>query len=298
MVNTFALGVGIVEAVGLGSAYALLALSFTTIFAATGYLHFALGNIVMLGTVVEFWAASRGHLSILEAVVLVILMGATVGWLSDRISVRPTWNRTKNAANVVLLSTMGLAFVIQGLTVIALGPATYQVPPYISPRPFFIDGIPIDPSYVVMLCVLIVVAVVAQLIIRYTQMGYVLRATEENHELGTALGINVRLVVGLVFTVGGAMAALAGYLIAPVSSASANSGLSLLVAGSAAMVIGGFGSFSGAVLGGMIVGAITGLGPLFLPPSAVEPAVLLVMIVILLIRPQGLGLNRASVRRV
>ena len=287
MVNTFALGVGIVEAVGLGSAYALLALSFTTIFAATGYLHFALGNIVMLGTVVEFWAASRGHLSILEAVVLVIL-----------ISVRPTWNRTKNAANVVLLSTMGLAFVIQGLTVIALGPATYQVPPYISPRPFFIDGIPIDPSYVVMLCVLIVVAVVAQLIIRYTQMGYVLRATEENHELGTALGINVRLVVGLVFTVGGAMAALAGYLIAPVSSASANSGLSLLVAGSAAMVIGGFGSFSGAVLGGMIVGAITGLGPLFLPPSAVEPAVLLVMIVILLIRPQGLGLNRASVRRV
>lgn len=296
-INGTVIGVAIEVSIGLGAVYALLALSFTTIFAATGYLHFALGNVVMLGTVVEFWAAARAHLPIAVALAAAVAVGTVVGYLSDQLSVRPTWGRARDTHTVVLLATLGLAYVITGVTALALGPDTYTVPPYITATPFVILGVPVMPAFVVMVAVLAILATAAQLIIRFTSIGLMLRATEESHELASLLGINVPLVVSVVFAVAGGMAALAGYLIAPVSSASAYNGLGLLIEGSAAMVIGGFGSFPGAIAGGLVVGAVSGLGPLALPASSINAAVLAVMILILLVRPQGLGL-RGGARRV
>jgi branched-chain amino acid transport system permease protein len=279
--NGTAIGVAIETAIGIGSAYALLALSFTVIFAATGYLHFTLGNVVMLGTVFAYWGSARQHWPVAAVLLVVVAVGGAVGVLSDWLAIRPTRRRVLDPHTVVLLSTMGLAFVITGLTAQIFGPDSFIVPPY-----------------VVMVACLLILATAAQLTIKRTRIGQMLRAVEESHELSRLSGINVSLVISVVFTLAGMLAAFSGFLIAPVTSASAYSGLNLLIDGSAAMVIGGFGSFSGAVIGAGVVGAVVGIGPLFLPPTSVEPCVLLVMIVILLLKPSGLGLPSIRMRRV
>jgi branched-chain amino acid transport system permease protein len=296
--NGTAIGVAIETAIGIGSAYALLALSFTVIFAATGYLHFTLGNVVMLGTVFAYWGSARQHWPVAAVLVLVVTVGGAVGVLSDWLAIRPTRRRVRDPHTVVLLSTLGLAFVITGLTASIFGPDSFIVPSYVSLQPFYILGVPIRPPYVVMVACLLVLATAAQFTIKRTRIGQMLRAVEESHELCRLSGINVSLVISVVFTLAGMLAAFSGFLIAPVTSASAYSGLDLLIDGSAAMVIGGFGSFSGAVIGAGVVGAVVGIGPLFLPPTSVEPCVLLVMVVILLLKPSGLGVSSIRLRRV
>lgn len=296
--NGTAIGVAIETAIGIGSAYALLALSFTVIFAATGYLHFTLGNVVMLGTVFAYWGSARQHWPAAAVFIVAIAVGGAVGLLSDWLAIRPTRGRVRDPHTVVLLSTMGLAFVITGLTAQIFGSDSYIVPSYVTLQPFYIAGVPVRPPFVVMTGCLLILATAAQLTIKRTRIGQMLRAVEESHELARLSGINVSAVISVVFALAGVLAAFSGYLIAPVTSASAYSGLDLLIDGSAAMVIGGFGSFSGAVIGAGIVGAVVGLGPLVLPPTSVEPCVLLVMVVILVVKPNGLGLPDIRLRRV
>lgn len=291
-------GIAIETAIGIGAAYALLGLSFTLIFAATGYLHFALGNVVMLGTVFAYWALARQHWPVAVALLLVVVVGGVVALLSDWLAIRPTRNRVRDPHTVVLLSTMGLAFVITGVTAGVFGPNSYNVPSYVTTKPFYISDVPIRPPYVLMVACLIVLATIAQIVIKHTPAGQTLRAVEESHELSRLSGINVSLVITTVFGLAGVLAAFSGFLLAPVTSASAYSGLGLLIDGSAAMVIGGFGSFSGAVIGAGVVGAVVGIGPLWLPPSSVEPCVLAVMVLVLLIKPSGLGVPNRRIRRV
>jgi len=279
--------VGLETAIGLGSVYALIALSFTLIYAATGYLHFALGTIVMLGTIGAF-EASTANAPLALAVPLIVVCGGALGLGSYVLSVKPVRRRSARPADAVLLSTMGLAFAITAVVAATFGSATQVVPSYVSDRPIFVGKFPIVLILVVVTGITLIISFALHFFLTKTHAGNVARACQEDQTRASLAGINVARIIAVMFALAGGLATFAGFLIAPLATASAYAGTSLFVYGASAMIIGGFGSFAGAWAGGMVIGFINGLGPVFLPVAASDLMILGVMVLILLLRPSGL----------
>jgi branched-chain amino acid transport system permease protein len=280
--------VSLQSGIGLGSIYALLALSFTVVYSATGYFHLGVGAFVTLGTVLAYVGVVDLSLpwpvTILATVVLVGLLGV----LSEVVAVRPIRGRGANETFSVLVSTLAFMIVVQSVIEVFFGSEDQTVPPYAGGAPFTLFGVPIRQVYVIMVAVLVVVAVAFELVMRRTDVGRVLRAAHDDPTGVELLGVRFDRVVLLTFGLAGALAGLAGALISPVSYASPFVGNNLLIYGFAAMAIGGFGSFAGAMLGGLIVGVVVAFEPIFLSTFLTDPIVLLLVLVILLARPTGL----------
>lgn len=279
--------IGLETGIALGAVYALVALSFTLVYAASGYLHFALGTFVMLGSVGAY-EASTHHIPIALGVGAVIIGGIVVGLFSWAIAVKGAARNSTKMADSVLLATMGLAFAITAIVAANFGSITQVVTPYLPNRSIFLGSVPIVPLFIFVTVVALVAAVVLHFILQHTHVGVVLRACQESQEKTALLGINVGRVVLVVFGIAGGLAALSGFLVAPISGASAYSGTSLFVYGAAAMVIGGFGNFAGAAIGGLVIGMATGLAPAYLPASTTDLLILGAMAALLLMRPSGL----------
>jgi branched-subunit amino acid ABC-type transport system permease component len=280
--------VGLSSGIGLGSVYALVALSFTVIIASTGLLHFAIGSFVMLATVGAYMMLAAAGLPTVVSLLVVLLLGAAVGILSEVIAVRPFYGRTDDLGTRVLVSTLGLALILDAVVLLTFGPEPRGVPAYVTEEPWLIGGVPVRPVYLVMTVVVAVLALALWLFLQRTRAGQVLRAYQDDPDGTRLLGIRTSRVVIGTFGLAGLLAGLAGFLVAPVTFASPFVGAELLLKGFAAMAIGGFGSFTGALWGGLIVGLITGLLPLYLSVAAVTPAILLFMVVLLIVSPSGL----------
>jgi branched-chain amino acid transport system permease protein len=187
-----------------------------------------------------------------------------------------------------MVSTLGLGMAANALAAILFGTNIYPVDSYVSSNPVVVHGVPIRPVYIVMPIVVLAVAIGVELLLRYTEFGIVTRAVIASNEGASLVGINVTRVVQISFVASAAMAALAGFLVAPVLSASPFVGESVMLFGFAAIAIGGFASFRGAIVGGLIVGLILSLTPAFMDPTWRAPFVWTAMVIILFIRPAGL----------
>ena len=291
--NTQTVLVSLQSGIGQGSIYALLALSFTVVYSATGYFHLGIGAFVTLGTVLAYVGVVDLSLSwpltILAAVVLVGLLGV----LSEFIAVRPIRGRGTNQTFSVLVATLAFMIVVQSVVEVFFGDNDQTVPPYGGGSPFSVAGVPIRQVYLIMFAVLVVVALGFELVMRRTDVGRVLRAAHDDPTGVELLGVRFDRVVLLTFALAGALAGLAGALISPVSYASPFVGNDLLIYGFAAMAIGGFGSFAGAMIGGLIIGVVVAFEPVYLSSYLTDPIILLLVLVVLLARPTGLFGHRA-----
>ncbi|MGO9954969.1 MAG: branched-chain amino acid ABC transporter permease [Solirubrobacteraceae bacterium] len=282
------LGVGIASGIGLGSAYALIAVSFTLIVASTGYFIFALESLVSIGGVLAYVLTADAHLPMIPTAILICLAGALAGTALDFVAHRPFEGRTANVGLYVLLASIGLSIAIDAAVGLLFGGNTRSVTDYVSASPLFIDGVAINPAYIVMLVAVVVVTVFSEIIFRRTSTGRNLRATQLDSEGVGLLGLNVGLVTTCVFAVSGLLAAFAGFLLTPITSASSGTGAALVIPAFAALAIGGFGSFRGAIGGSIVVGLVVGIVPLYVQAAYVNPILLAAIVLTLLVRPQGL----------
>lgn len=289
--------IGLSTAFGMGSVYALVALSFTLVNSATGYFHLGMGAFVTLGAVLAYKGAVSWELPWLVIFPGVMLIGAIVGGISETIAVRPIRGRTPNDNIAVVVSTLAFLIVTGEAIALWFGTEELRVPAYIDGPPFDMWGVPVRRVFVVMTATLVVVAIAFEVAMRKTDVGRILRASHDDPTGVELLGITFQRVVRLTFCLAGAFAALGGVLVAPVSFASPFVGANLLLYGFAAIAIGGFGSFAGALLGAFIVGLVTSISPLYVSTDLTRPIVLLVMVVVLLVRPTGL-LGRRGLRAV
>ncbi|WP_249011412.1 branched-chain amino acid ABC transporter permease [Conexibacter sp. DBS9H8] len=286
--NLTTLGVGIASGIGLGSAYALVAVSFTLIVASTGYFIFALESLVSIGGVLTYVLSADAHLPMLLVGVLVCIGGLIAGAALDVIARRPFEGRTTNIGLVVLLASIGLSIAIDATVGLLFGSNTLNVPGYVSANPLIVDGVAINPAYVVMFGAIVVLTIVSEFVFRRTSTGRNLRATQLDSEGVRLLGLNVGLMTTCVFGVSGLLAMFAGYLLTPITSASATTGSGLVIPAFAALAIGGFGSFRGAIGGSIAVGLVVGIVPLYMQSAYVDPILLAAIVLVLLVRPQGL----------
>jgi len=286
-----------------GGIIAIIALGIVLIYRSSEVFNFSHGQLVMLGAFLTWWFAGANedgkeifNLPLWAAIPLAIAVMAGLGLVIERLALRPM---TGQPLLAIILMTLGLAQFLDGTTAIVFGiepknnfPAPFSPSDVIS-IPFpgaFNDTIILKQALLATFVVAIVAALLFMLFFQYTRVGLAMRATSADHELARSVGINVPRIFGLSWAIAGIIATLGGVLLATVTGVSLSLGVVALVA-FPAILLGGLQSFSGAIVGGLLVGlaqALVQASSVQVVRNSSEIAPYLLLLVVLLIRPEGL----------
>lgn len=274
----------IINGVGIGMLYFLLAVGLSIVFGLLRFVNFAHGAFYLLGAYFCYQMMRWGFNFWLTLVVVPLTVGA-VGWLTEKLMLRHVYDKAHEFHIVV---TVGLALVVQELVILQWGPLGDSVA-----VPDMLAGVVMWGSFVYPKYRLFVIAFTAVLavllwyVLEGTRLGSAVRAGSESTEMVSLLGINVFRIFSLVFALGAATAALAGVLAAPIRGAEPFMGIEALGVAFVVVVVGGMGSFSGALLGGLLIG-ITQSVMSTLWPEGARLMIYIAMATVLLLRPHGL----------
>ena len=268
----------------LGALLALISSGLTIIYGTLGVLNLAHGAMFMLGGYAGWYAYSLTG-SFVVAIIAGSLFGMLVGVVTERLIIRHFYSRPQEDQ---LLVTFGLGIVFVETVRFFFGSLSESVP---APWPFIgISnlGFMIYPTYRLALLGIVAVALLVLYVVLYrTRIGLIVRAGIEDSVTVGALGIDVYRVFSLVFGIGAMAAGFAGIVNAPVVSIAPDVGEAILVQTFVVVVIGGVGSFPGAVLGGLIAGEIISITSMFNPGYSYV-MLFAVMTLVLVLRPYGL----------
>ena len=286
-----------------GGIIAIIALGIVLIYRSSEVFNFSHGQLVMLGAFLTWWFAGANedgkeifNLPLWAAIPLAIAVMAGLGLLIERLALRPM---TGQPLLAIILMTLGLAQFIEGSTAIVFGiepknnfPAPFS-PSDVITLPFpgaFNDVIIVKQALLATFVVAIVAALAFMLFFQYTRTGLAMRATSADHELARSVGINVPRIFGLSWGIAGIIATVGGVLLVTLTGVNLSLGIVALVA-FPAILLGGLESFSGAIVGGLLVGlaqALVQASSVQVVRSSSEIAPYLLLLAVLLVRPEGL----------
>ena len=267
----------------IGAFYVLMALGLSLILNLSNVINFAHGGFLVVGGYIAYTITP--YVGFWGALLIAPLLTAIIGFIIERILVRPLYGRD---ALYSLLLTFGLAFIFEDGARFIWGaqgkpvsvPAILAQP--LSSELFFVTG------YRLFMVVTVAIAVALLFVLlRYTRLGIRIRAGTLDLETVAALGINVGRLRTLNFAVGIYLAGLSGVLAAGQLGLEPTMGTSLLMPSFIAIIVGGVGSLTGTLLGGLLIGVASGITAVFLP-AASEAIMYVMMAIVLLIRPRGL----------
>jgi branched-chain amino acid transport system permease protein len=268
----------------LGALLALISSGLTIIYGTLGILNLAHGAMFMLGGYAG-WLAYNYTGSFIAAVIAGSLFMMIVGVLLERIIIRGFYNRPHEDQ---LLVTFGLGICIVELVRLFFGSMSKTIPPPAPLVGITPLGFMFYPTYRLALLGIVTVALLLLYLVLYrTRIGMIVRAGIEDSVMVDSLGIDVYKVFMLVFGIGAMAAGFAGIVNAPVVSIAPDVGEAILVQTFVVVVIGGVGSFPGAILGGLIAGEILSLTSM-VDPAYSQVMLFVVMTLVLMLRPQGL----------
>ena len=287
----------VIDAVSLGSLYALLALGIALIFGIMRLLNFAHGQLIVIG------AYSLWLLDPLPAVpqalgaIAIVVVAALI---LELVAFRPL-RRAQPA--VLLVSSFAIAFLLQSLAIVVFGgrPKGVQLPAWLS------DNLTLGDVRIPVLSLVTVVSAAAllaatHLFLTRTPVGIQMRASAENFDAARLVGVRANTVISVAFAISGMLAGVAALLIvAKGGTVTAEMGTAPVLIAFIAVIIGGLGSLSGAVYGGYLLGALTVLLQVVLPVSALpyrDALLYFVVLLVLTVRPQGLVVLRSTIQRV
>lgn len=280
----------ILNGVAEGSLYALIAVGFSLVLSSSGVVDFARGQLVVVATLLTFSLKELHGITPLLVLLACIAAPAVVGAFEERIAVFPL--RGDARASGWLVSTLGFGIVVQALVTKGFGSSSRGVNAPVSLPDFSVGDIPIGGYKILIIALTVVVTGVTWLVLSRTAAGRMLRAVAEDPEVAATRGINTRLIAVGTFAVAGGLAGLAGFFIAPLTSAFAAQAPLFTIKGFIAMVAGGTGSIWGALAGGCLVGVAEQLGAHYIDAASVDLFGLAVLLAVLLLRPQGLFASR------
>jgi branched-chain amino acid transport system permease protein len=268
----------------MGSIYALVALGIALIYSAVSILNFAQGEMVILGAYLGlFFFVSLG-IPYFFSFLLVILFMGVVGYLFQKAVYYPLRNRHFLA---VLVGTIGTATFMQESVKIVWGPI-----PLFFPLLFGSSVVKIGPVRVVPQHILILTLSTSLMVFLFffqkTSLGRKMRATAQDKEAAGLLGVNTRRMIALTFIMSSSIAGIAGILLGPLFFLTPYMGLSITVKSLSGTIIGGFGSIPGAILGGLFVGLAEILCAAYISSTYKDVFVFLILILFLILRPQGI----------
>ncbi len=272
----------LLHGVVFGAALGLLALGLTVIFGLLGVMNFAHGELYMLGAYAGIAVIGVAHSFWVALIAAPILVGL-VAAVTEMITLRPIYRREPLYG---LILTFGLALVFrEGARQIWGGDMRRVLPPFTGSTPLLGMTYPNYRLFLLAASSLILFAL--WLFFTRTRAGVVVRAAVQDAEMLDGLGVDVRRVFTLTFAASGALAALAGLLLAPIFTVYPQMGVEMILLAFIVVILGGMGSMGGSVVAAFIIGVAQSLFSLWMNPQRVAIAIFGIMIVVLIIRPRG-----------
>ena len=274
-----------INGIALGAAYALVALGFVFIVNATGAVNFAHGDLVMAGGYVAVGLGSLATLPMILMLPLVAAIMFVVGIAVALVAYFPLINRPPAT---VFISTLLCGIVLQNLFLVLFGPQARAAPPLIKSGTVHLGAIEISVQALGTLAVAAALIGLQYLIFARTQIGRRLRATAQDREMAQAIGIRVSAVIACTFGAGTALAGVAGALLANQFFVYPTGGIPLSVYAYMAVVVGGWGSIAGAVLGAMMISIFQVVVSAYVSYAVATGLLYFVLLLVFFFRPQGI----------
>ena len=265
-----------------GAALGLLALGLTVIFGLLGVMNFAHGELYMLGAYAGIAVIGATH-SFWVALIAAPLLVGVVAAVTEMATLRPLYRREPLYG---LILTFGLALVFrEGARQIWGGDMRRILPPVTGSTPLL--GMTYPNYRLFLLAASSILLLALWLFFTRTRAGIVVRAAVQDAQMLDGLGVNVRRVFTLTFAASGALAALAGLLLAPIFTVYPQMGVEMILLAFIVVILGGMGSMGGSVIAAVVIGVTQSLFSLWMNPQRVAIAIFGIMILVLIVRPRG-----------
>ena len=276
-----------------GSTYALIAIGFSIIHNATGIVNFAQGEFVMLGGM--FMVMFYGYLKLpmAPAFALSVIAVAFIGLVLERTTLRRS--KSREILNLVMI-TVGASIFIKGLSMAVWGKNAMTLPPFSGEDPILFFGAAIMPQSIWIFGITVLVVAALSTFFISTRTGKTMRAVAASRRSAFLAGIPVNMVA-LSFFLSGALGAVAGIILTPVTTISYDVGVMLGLKGFSAAILGGYGSMIGAVAGGLLLGVLESLGACLVSSEYKDVLAFLILLIVLFLKPAGI-FGKGAFRRV
>jgi branched-chain amino acid transport system permease protein len=269
----------------VGSIYALVALGFNIIYNVTEVINFAQGEFVMLGGLVMVFFTTTLKLPLPISFLLTVAAVTGVGILMERFTINPL----KNASVLtMIIVTIAVSIFLKGIAMFAWGKDPYIIPPFSGAKPIFIFGAVIQTQAFWVLFITVVVVVLMTLFFKKSRYGKAMLACADDAEAARLVGIKVNTMVLISFALSAAIGAAAGAVITPISLMEYDRGALLGLKGFGAAVLGGLGSFYGAVVAGLFLGVTESMCAGLISSGYKDAVALILLLLVLFVRPSGL----------
>jgi branched-chain amino acid transport system permease protein len=270
---------------GIGAIYALVALGFVLLIRAASVVNFAQGEFSMLGAYAMVLLAGQLGVPYYVALPIAVLLMAGFGVLFAGATYWPLRHRGQLP---VIISTIGASIFLANTVLFLYGPSPAVLPGLFDSPGFEVGGVFMDSQYIAIIVAAALMVLLQFLIFEKTLLGKKLQATSQDKEMASLLGIPVAAMILITFAYSAALGGLAGILVAPVLFVSVGMGALISLKAFAANIIGGFGNIPGAILGGLALGIVETFGAAFISVPYKDAIAFAMLLLFLLIRPQGL----------
>jgi branched-chain amino acid transport system permease protein len=268
-----------------GMGYVLIAVGLTLVFGVLRVVNFAHGEFFMLGAYVTYYGMTLIGMDYISALLVATLVVAGLGILANRFFFQPL---KKEHEFTILLSSLGLALLLTHLAETIFGADPKYVDTPYSDATVSLGDITVTEQRIGVILVASAMIAATDWFIKHTRMGKMMQATAQNPEGAALSGINTKYVHAYTFALACALAALSGALVGPTAMLYPTVGDWAVLKGFIVVVMGGLGSVTGALLGGLILGVAESLGGGYISLGFKEAIGYAIIIVVLLLRPNGL----------
>jgi branched-chain amino acid transport system permease protein len=283
----------IVNGLVVGSVYALVALGYTMVYGILQLINFAHGEIVMIGALTALvttkaltGAGVPDVFALIIALFVAMVVCAIAGMLIERIAYRPLRNAPRLAP---LITAIGVSILLQQLAILVFGRNYFSFPEIIPKTPIQVGSVIVTMNEIVIFVASIVLMAGLLWLVNKTKIGTAMRATAENQKVAGLMGIDINKIIAFTFAIGSALGAIAGVMVASnYGQAHYYMGFMLGLKAFTAAVMGGIGNLWGAVVGGLILGLVENVGLIFVRGDYKDIFAFVVLVAVLIFRPQGL----------
>jgi branched-chain amino acid transport system permease protein len=286
----------IVAGLTAGAIYAMVAVSFNVIFAATGVLNFAQGDLFMAGAMLGALLYGEKGISAPIALIITAIAVACIAVVEERLAVRRAMQAGQGAMGWVL-ATLGFSIVLASVFALTLGPDIRQPPSMFDSTPRRVLGIAFSNQQLSLVLTALLVAGILYWFYQRSTTGVAMRALSQDAEAASMRGIPAARLGSLAFAISGVVVGVAGFMAAPVVGAYPSMGFAFALQGFIAAAVGGIPQIKGALIGGLALGIIESFGAHYIGAGYRTTLVFAVLIVVLAVKPAGL-FGRLSARAV